>query len=188
MRFVPLQLFSKAFRYNTLVGVLFGLGSLLAIWTTNIWLPTILSLMAQKSDAADATAAAPFVSHGIMLWSLGGICGDVAFGFICDTIGHRLTVMLYAPARSSFGLILYLALPEFEPWHPRILPIFGFFVFGVFSGYAVYLPELFPTHIRSTAVGVLHRQCPRHHELRPARRRAPGRRVLAAASTGSRHS
>jgi hypothetical protein len=29
----------------------------------------------------------------------------------------------------------------------------AFFVFGVFSGYAVYLPELFPTHIHSTAVG-----------------------------------
>jgi MFS family permease len=52
-----------------------------------------------------------------------------------------------------FGLILYLVLPEFEPWYPRILPIFGFFVFGVFSGYVVYLPELFPTHIRSTVVG-----------------------------------
>ncbi|MBV8578479.1 MAG: MFS transporter, partial [Acetobacteraceae bacterium] len=52
MRFVPLQLFSRAHRYNTMVGVLFGLGSLLAIWTTNIWLPTILSLMAQKSGAA----------------------------------------------------------------------------------------------------------------------------------------
>jgi MFS family permease len=51
------------------------------------------------------------------------------------------------------GLILYLVLPEFEPWYPRILPIFGFFVFGVFLGYAVYLPELFPTHICSTAVG-----------------------------------
>jgi len=48
MRFVPLQLFTGENRFNTLVGLLFGLGSLLAIWTTNIWLPTILSLMVQK--------------------------------------------------------------------------------------------------------------------------------------------
>lgn len=33
------------------------------------------------------------------------------------------------------------------------LAVFGFFVFGIFSGFAIYLPELFPTHIRSTAVG-----------------------------------
>ena len=153
MRFVPLQLFSREHRYNTMVGVLFGLGSLLAIWTTNIWLPTILSLMAQKSGAADAAAAVPFVSKGIMLWSLGGICGYIAFGFICDIIGRRLTVILYSAGTIIFGLILYLALPAYEPWYPVVLPIFGFFVFGVFSGYAVYLPELFPTHIRSTAVG-----------------------------------
>ena len=135
-----------------MVGVLFGLGSLLAIWTTNIWLPTILSLMAQKSGAADAAAAVPFVSRGIMLWSLGGICGYIVFGFICDIIGRRLTVILYSAGTIVFGLILYLALPAYEPWYPVVLPIFGFFVFGVFSGYAVYLPELFPTHIRSTAV------------------------------------
>jgi MFS family permease len=153
MRFVPLQLFSKEHRYNTMVGVLFGLGSLLAIWTTNIWLPTILSLMAQKSGAADPAAAVPFVSRGVMLWSLGGICGYIAFGFICDAIGRRLTVILYSAGTIVFGLILYLALPAYEPWYPVVLPIFGFFVFGVFSGYAVYLPELFPTHIRSTAVG-----------------------------------
>jgi MFS family permease len=153
MRFVPLQLFSREHRYNTMVGVLFGLGSLLAIWTTNIWLPTILSLMAQKSGAADATAAVPFISHNIMLWSLGGICGYVVFGFICDIIGRRLTVMLYSAGTIAAGLTLYLALPAYEPWYPVVLPIFGFFVFGVFSGYAVYLPELFPTHIRSTAVG-----------------------------------
>ena len=33
-----------------------------------------------------------------------------------------------------------------------MLFVFGFFVFGVFSGHAVYLPELFPTHVRATAV------------------------------------
>ena len=61
--------------------------------------------------------------------------------------------MPYSTGTIVFGLTLYLALPEYEPRYPRILPIFGFFVFGAFSGYAVYLPELFPTHIRSTAVG-----------------------------------
>jgi MFS family permease len=153
MRFVPLQLFNAENRYNTMVGMLFGLGSLLAIWTTNIWLPTILSLMAQKSGAANAAAAAPFVSHGIMLWSLGGIAGYIAFGFIADVIGRRGTVIFYSLGAIVFGLTLYLGLSAYYPYYPIVLPFFGFFVFGVFSGYAVYLPELFPTQIRSTAVG-----------------------------------
>ena len=153
MRFVPAQLFNAENRYNTAVGLLFGLGSLLAIWTTNIWLPTILSLMAQKSGAADANAAAPFVSQGMMLWSLGGIAGYIAFGFLADLLGRRGTVTLYSAGTIAAGLTLYLGLDSYYPWYPVVLPIFGFFVFGVFSGYAVYLPELFPTHVRSTAVG-----------------------------------
>jgi hypothetical protein len=31
-----------------------------------------------------------------------------------------------------------------------MLPLMGFFQFALFGGYAVYLPELFPTHLRST--------------------------------------
>lgn len=152
MRFVPMQLFSKEHRYNTFVGMLFGLGSLLAIWTTNIWLPTILSFMVQKNGVTGA-AAVPFVSHGIMIWSVGGIFGYICFGFIADIIGRRLTVMLYSAGTIAAGLTLYLGLSAFEPWYPVVLPIFGFFVFGVFTGYAIYLPELFPTHVRATAVG-----------------------------------
>lgn len=152
-RFVPVQLFTREHRYNTFIGLLFGLGSLLAIWTTNIWLPTILGLMVQKGGTvADANAAAPFVSHGIMLWSLGGIAGYAAFGFIADWFGRRATITFYSIGSVVMGLILYLALPAYYPWYPVVLPIFGFFVFGVFSGHAVYFPELFPTQIRSTGV------------------------------------
>jgi MFS family permease len=151
MRFVPLQLFARENRYNTLVGLLFGLGSLLAIWTTNIWLPTILSLMIQKNGITGADAV-PFVSNGMMVWSFGGIFGYAAFGFIADWLGRRLTIAFYSIGSIVFGLILYLALPTYEPWYPVVLPVFGFFVFGVFSGHAVYFPELFPTHIRSTGV------------------------------------
>ena len=152
MRFVPMQLFSKEHRYNTIVGLLFGLGSLLAIWTTNIWLPTILSFMVQK-DGITGAAAVPFVSHGIMVWSIGGVFGYWCHGFISDAIGRRLTIMFYSAGTIAAGLVLYLALPSYQPWYPVILPIFGFFVFGVFSGYAIYLPEMFPTQVRATAVG-----------------------------------
>ncbi|MGC1410708.1 MAG: MFS transporter [Acetobacteraceae bacterium] len=152
MRFVPVQLFSPEHRHSTIVGVLFGLGSLLAIWTSNIWLPTILSLMIQKSGVT-GTAAVPFVSHGMMVWSLGGVAGYICFGFIADAIGRRGTIALYSVGTIAAGLTLYLGLETYHPWYPFVLPVFGFFVFGTFSGFAIYLPELFPTHIRSTAVG-----------------------------------
>ena len=152
MQFVPLQLFTREHRYNTIVGMLFGLGALLAIWTTNIWLPTILSLMVQKGGVTGADAV-PFVSHGIMVWSIGGIAGYVAFGFLADLLGRRLTVGFYSLGTIVAALILYLGLPAYQPWYPVVLPIFGFFVFGVFSGFAVYLPEIFPTQVRATAVG-----------------------------------
>jgi MFS family permease len=152
MRFVPLQLFAPEHLRNTIVGLLFGLGSLLAIWTTNIWLPTILSLMVQRGGITGA-AAVPFVSHGIMLWSLGGIAGYMAFGFVADMIGRRATIILWSAGTIAAGLTLYLGLSSYEPYYPLVLPIFGFFVFGTFSGFAIYLPEIFPTHVRSTGVG-----------------------------------
>src|SRR5580704_3411947 len=117
MRFVPVELFNKENRYNTLVGLLFGLGSLMAIWTTNSWLPFILRGVGEKSGVSGA-ALVPFVAHGIMLWSVGGILGYAALGFIADVIGRRWTIALYSIGSTTFGLILYLALPTYDPWYP----------------------------------------------------------------------
>ncbi len=148
--FAPKQLFSHALRRNTLVGMLFCVGTLLAIWTSQIWLPTIQGQMLQKQGIGGA-AAVPFIGHGMMLWGLGGIIGYAAFGFIADIVGRRPTVVFYNLGTILVGLYLYLAVDDYN-LYPVMLPIFGFFVFGVFSGHAVYLPELFPTHVRATAV------------------------------------
>jgi hypothetical protein len=48
-------------------------------------------------------------------------------------------------------LYLYLGLPNWD-LYPYMLPVFGFFVFGVFSGHAIWLPELFPTYVRATSL------------------------------------
>jgi MFS family permease len=150
LRFVPLQLFNKELRFNTFVGLLFALGTLLAIWTTVIWLPTIQSLMLEKEGIKGA-AAAPIIGRNMMLWGIGGIFGYACFGFIADLIGRRPTVAFYNIGTLVLGLTLFLAVNTMAPY-PYLLLIYGFFVLGVFSGHAVYIPELFPTHVRATAV------------------------------------
>jgi MFS family permease len=150
LSFAPKQLFNRQNRYSTMVGVLFALGSLLAIWTSQIWLPTIQGQVLARSGIA-GPAAVPFIGHGMMLWGLGGILGYTAFGFVADAIGRRPTIVAYSIGTIASGLYLYLGLADYS-LYPVLLPIFGCFVFGVFSGHAVYLPELFPTHVRATAV------------------------------------
>jgi MFS family permease len=148
--FAPRLLFSEEIRYNTFIGVLFCVGTLLAIWTSQIWLPTIQGQLLARSGITGA-AAAPFIGHGMTLWGIGGILGYAAFGFIADAIGRRPAVVLYNIGTIAAGLYLYLGIDTYE-LYPYMLPVFGFFVFGVFSGHAVYMPELFPTHVRATAV------------------------------------
>jgi MFS family permease len=150
IRFVPIQLFNRRNRYSTFVGLMFCLGTLLAMWTTVILLPTIQTQILEKNGITGG-AAIPFVSRGMMLWGVGGIFGYSAFGFIADVIGRRPAVILYNIGTMALGLTLYLGLSHYD-WYPYLLPVYGFFVLGVFSGHAVYLPELFPTHVRATAV------------------------------------
>jgi MFS family permease len=150
MRFVPAQLFGRPLRFNTCVGVLFCLGTLLAIWTSNIWLPTIQSLMLEHEGIV-GPAAIRQVGNGMTLYGLGGILGYATFGFLADRFGRRPTIVFYNLGTVASGLVLYLGLGTYA-YYPYLLPVFGFFVFGVFSGHAVYLPELFPTHVRATAV------------------------------------
>ncbi len=150
LRLVPLQLFSRTVRFQTLVGVLFALGTLLAVWTAGAWLPTIQGLLLEK-DGIKGVAAIPYVSWGMRLWGIGGIVGYIAFGYIADIIGRRPTIVIYSVGTLIVGLYLFLGVSTYGPY-PFLLLIFGFFVIGIFSGHAIYMSELFPTHVRSTAV------------------------------------
>ncbi len=150
MQFVPAQLFTRNLRFSTFVGLLFCLGTLLSIWTSVIWLPTIQTYMLQK-DGVTGNAAIPYVGTGMMLWGVGGMFGYATFGFFADLFGRRPTIAFYNVGAIASGLLLYLGLGTYEYYH-LVLVVFGYFVFGVFSGHAIYLPELFPTHVRATAV------------------------------------
>src|SRR3954470_4673666 len=75
--------------------------------------------------------------------------GMLLFGPICARTGRK-------PAFFWFHVLAFLIVPIacFVPqtyWQLLlIMPVFGFLVQAFHAGYAIYFPELFPTHLRAT--------------------------------------
>jgi len=144
------------------VGVDFGTSNSTVAWfdgrqlrfagieTNGPILPTAIHL-SKEYEGITGAAAIPYIGNGMMLWGVGGIFGYASFGFLADLFGRRPTIVFYNIGAVASGLVLYLVLESYT-YYPYMLVIFGYFVFGVFSGHAIYLPELFPTHVRATAV------------------------------------
>jgi MFS family permease len=94
----------------------------------------------------------------------------IAFGFV-QTAGAGLGMLAIGPMmacmgrRRAFSLMHVgaLVMTLVVCWVPGhfgsyglllvLLPVFGFFAQGIHAGYAVYFPELFPTHLRATGAG-----------------------------------
>jgi MFS family permease len=96
--------------------------------------------------------------------------GKIAFGFI-QTAGAGVGMLAFGPLsvrwgrRRTFAImhVAALVMTLTVCWVPAyfgsyglllaLLPLFGFFAQGIHAGYAVYFPELFPTHLRATGAG-----------------------------------
>lgn len=107
-------------------------------------------LMRHGVESPEATARAKFAYGNIQV--LGAGCGMLAFGPLAVRFGRKRTFVLYHLA----ALVVVPAtcfLPTSYPVLLAFLPAYGFFTLGVHAGYAVYFPELFPNHLRSTGTG-----------------------------------
>jgi MFS family permease len=101
-------------------------------------------------EAGEANNRAKFAYGNIQ--ALGSAVGMLSFGPLAVRFGRRRTFVFYHVAAlvvvpltcfvpTSYGMLLAL------------LPLYGFFTIGIHAGYAVYFPELFPNHLRSTGTG-----------------------------------
>lgn len=97
---------------------------------------------------ADAKGKSKF-AYGIVQATGGGL-GLLAFGPICARIGRKTTFVLFQ-AMALIIVPIVCFVPQTYTQLLILLPLFGFLTLGVHSGYAIYFPELFPTHLRATA-------------------------------------
>jgi MFS family permease len=147
------QLFAPALRLRTLVGVGLATVGLATFWGTHIYGKDVFR---QAYQAQTGTKATDILKHaemaGMLLVTLGGGMGLLAFGPICERLGRRGAFLFYHLGGVAMSVLLFQGISGLAALAVA-LPVFGFLTLGMHAGYAVYFPELFPTRLRSTGGG-----------------------------------
>jgi MFS family permease len=147
-RFTVVDMFlDKSVRGRLIPAFLMMLSVTFGFWGVATFVPTYVGTVAAK-----AGLSAPYYSAMAGLLGTGvAIVGFISLGFLADAIGRKPTAMLW------YAMCLILT-PVVYMWAQSMgallvaVTVFGFFTGGIWAWAPVWLPELFPTRIRGTAV------------------------------------
>lgn len=145
------ELFTPALRRDTLVGSALALVAVFGLWGATNWTPSLVRELLQARQL-DADAVTRMVSYAAMSLNAGAIIGYLAFAPIAERIGRRGAFFIMMLG-SAVSLPLTFLVPSSYITLMLLLPVLGFFTNGIFTGFPVYLPEIFPTRIRATGAG-----------------------------------
>jgi MFS family permease len=145
------DIFHPPLRRSTVVGSALAFVAVFGLWGATNWAPTLIRELPdlKGSDAATLSAS---VSYAIMALNGGALFGYLGFGPLADRFGRRAVFALMCLGSFVMLPITYL-LPTTYAGVLMLLPLLGFFNNGIFSGFPIYLPELYPTRLRATGAG-----------------------------------
>ena len=141
------QLFQPPILRSTVVGILLGSIPLIGAWAASKW-------MIPWADDIGQTAHPGYKATVQGWWALGAVLGSFFGAQIASWLGRRRSYVLISLGATGLTLLLFLGT---APLKPTFLPIVftQAFVATLFFGWLpLYLPELFPTHVRATGTGI----------------------------------
>jgi MFS family permease len=144
-------LFGPELLRSTLVGSGLAFVAVFGLWGATNWTPTLVRSL-PGLQGADPTALTGYVSYATMMLNAGSLVGYLSFGPIADRLGRRAAFALMCVGSLVMLPATFLT-PRAYATVISLLPLLGFFNNGIFSGFAIYLPELFPTQLRATGAG-----------------------------------
>jgi MFS family permease len=145
------QLFKPGLLRSTLVGSGLAFVAVFGLWGATNWTPTLVRSLPEFAHR-DAASANAVVSYAAMLLNVGSLAGYLSFGPLADRFGRRPT-FAFMCLGSLVMLPITFLVPRAYALVLALLPLLGFFNNGIFSGFAIYFPELYPTAIRATGAG-----------------------------------
>lgn len=151
------DLFTAEYRRTTITAFGLALTALIMWWSCNAFIPVIASGLATRAAVGlSAEATTVMVEQwkvtATNVFNLGGLIGTLLTIPAAKLLGRRAMYAIYFTA-SAASLMAAFGLPM-EPY-TRLYMYFpiGLSVFGVFSSFTYYLPELYPTRLRGTGPG-----------------------------------
>lgn len=145
------EIFRGDLRRGTWIGSALAFVAVFGLWGSTNWAPTLIRTMPDLKGN-DPAALSTYVSYAIMALNAGAIFGYLGFGPLADRLGRRPVFALMCAGSAVMLPITYLV-PDTYIGVLLLLPILGFFNNGIFSGFPIYLPELYPTRLRATGAG-----------------------------------
>ena len=139
-------------RRRALLGMLLAAIGLGTFWAITVAGQDLAKEMLRRTGASPAEAVERSKTAYGFVQTAGGGLGLLTFGPLCVWLGRKrafawmliaafviVPITCYVP--KTYGQLLML------------LPIFGFLTLAIHAGFAIYFPELFPTHLRATGAG-----------------------------------
>jgi hypothetical protein len=143
-------------RHNALVGLLLACTGVIALWGIVFFVFDLVGSVMEKELAAQGLtgndlkgAVGQWKGTASLMLNIGAFSGMLAFTSFTQRTNRRTAfAVAFVGAGITTALTFWLLR---DPWHIFVLvPLMGFFMLGIFGGYAIYFPELFPTSLRST--------------------------------------
>ena len=150
-RFTFLDLFSTpAIRNRTIIAFLMATTSAVGFWGISTWVPPYIG-----SVAAEAGLSSPqWASFTGMAYNAGTIAGYISLGFLADIYGRKPVTLAFFAFSFLFTPVLFLWTHDLHLLLV-VAGIVGFFGSGQLTWLAAWLPELYPTRMRATALGFI---------------------------------
>ena len=143
-------------RRHALVGLVMACTGVIALWGIVFFVFDLVGSVMTKQLAAQGLSGADlrgavgqWKGTTSLMLNIGAFSGMLAFTSFTQWTNRRSAfAVAFAGAMITTALTFWLLR---DPWHVFVLgPLMGFFMLGIFGGYAIYFPELFPTALRST--------------------------------------
>jgi MFS family permease len=143
-------------RKHALIGLGLAFSGVVGLWAVGFFTMDLVGNVLTKRFAALGLPDNEVVGR-VAFWkgitslmiNFGAFLGMYSFGLVTQRIGRKPTFAIAFLAALVSTATVFAFLNEF--WQILVLvPIMGFCQLSLFAGYAIYFPELFPTHLRST--------------------------------------
>ncbi len=147
-RFTMVDLFAeRSVRGRLIAACLLMLSVTFGFWGVATFVPTFVAHIA----AEQGLSAPRYAALAGLLYGLLQTAGFVGLGFMADAVGRKPTTILWYGMSLVLTPVVYLW--THDMWSLLLaVAVFGFFSGGIWAWAPIWLPELFPTRMRGTAV------------------------------------